>query len=226
MFATRKRAFLRFSIVAMLAVVLLSVAGRAMATDISGNLTVDNAFFAYISTNPSVLGTLVASGNSWPTTFSFSDTLTPGVTNYLQIEAINYGAWGGLLGQFTLSDTGFMFANGSQTLLTDTTDWVGNFYNLNSSVTPQPWVQPSGSVVSFGPNSVGPWGTRPGIDSGALWIWPTDADTDPYYGACQYCTVDLMTSIYPTTTIPEPGTLLLFGSGIVALVGAVRRKLA
>lgn len=229
MFATRKLAFLRFSIVAMLALASLSLCPPAMADDISGDLTADNAFYAYISTNPSVLGNLVASGNSWPTTFSFSGTLTSGVINYVQIEAINYGLWGGLLGQFSLSGTGFVFSNGSQTLLTETTDWVGTYNDSNSDPnSPQPWVTPTGSVLSEGPNGVGPWGTLSGISTSADWTWPTNAWTDPSFGACQYCTVDFMTTITPTTTspTPEPGTLILFSSGIVALVRARRRKLA
>ncbi len=78
-------------------------ASQAHATTLSGNLTSDDAFYAYISTNNSVLGTPVyvtgvetssggtngAGGIWWGYSYSFTGiTLTPGQTYYLQIEAI------------------------------------------------------------------------------------------------------------------------------------------
>jgi hypothetical protein len=214
-------------VIAVLAVLAISAANLASATTISGNLTADNAFFAYVSTDNSVLGTLVASGNSWPTTFTISAAaLTPGVTNYLQIEVINYGGPGGFIGDFTLSDAGFHFANGTQSLLTETTDWAGIYNSSNSSVVAQPWVQPTGATVSFGANGVAPWGVRPGISATADWIWPNDANSLPSGSACPLCTVDFSTVISPaTTTVPEPGSMILFGSGLAALAGMLRRKL-
>src|SRR5689334_19905777 len=84
------------------------------ASTIGGSLTSDNAFFAYISTSDSTLGTLVAQGNDWGSTFSFSNfELTAGQAYYLHIEAINYGGPGAIIGQFTLNDTAFQFANGT-----------------------------------------------------------------------------------------------------------------
>jgi hypothetical protein len=38
------------------------------------------------------------------------------------------------MGDFTLSDAGFRFANGTQSLLTETTDWVGAYNDSNSLV--------------------------------------------------------------------------------------------
>jgi hypothetical protein len=178
------------------------------------------------STNNSTLGTLVASGNNWPTTFSISAAaLTPGVTNYLQVEVINYGLQGGFIGDFTLSDTGFHFANGTQSISTETTDWSGIYNNSNSTVVAQPWVQPTGGTTSFGANGVSPWGTRPGISAGADWIWPNDANSLPGGSACAFCTVDLSTAIVPATAVPEPGSLLIFGSGVIALASVLRKKL-
>ena len=127
-----------------LSALLISIASPAGATTISGSTTADNAFFMYVSTSNSTLGTLVLSGNDWTHTFTLpASALTPGVTNYLQVEVINYGLQGGFIGDFTLSDTGFHFANGTQSLSTDTTDWAGIYNNSNSSVAPQPWVTPT-----------------------------------------------------------------------------------
>jgi hypothetical protein len=144
----------------------------AKATSISGAVTADNAFFAYISTSNSVRGTLVASGNDWGTTFTIpSFALTPGQTYYLQIEAINYGGPGAIIGDFTLSDAGFQFANGSQHLLTNTANWLASFNDANANpAVQQPWVTPTGGVTSQGANGVGPWGTRSGISGSADWI--------------------------------------------------------
>jgi hypothetical protein len=192
----------------------------ANATSISGDLTADNAFYAYISTNNTVLGTLVAEGNSWGTTFTFSNfILTPGQTYYLQVEAINYGGEGALIGQFDLSDTGFQFANGSQTILTNTTNWLATYNDANSNPSAQqPWVTPTGSVYSDGTNGVGPWGARSGIGGAADWI---DATTQGL-SACGNCTVDFSTPI--TSAAPEPGTLGLLGGALTGLLALVRRR--
>jgi hypothetical protein len=220
----------RFHILLMAVGAVFLAVQTGGATTLTGNLTADNAFFAYISTSNSTLGTLVASGNDWGTTFSIDPTtLTPGVTYYLHIEAINYGGPGAVLGEFSLSDSDFYFANGSQTLLTDTTDWSGGFNDDNSDPnSSQPWVTPTGAVTSFGENGVGPWGTRPGISGSADWIWPSDP-TSYGCGTGGYptngdCTVDISTTIYSTVSeVPEPSTVSLFMVGGLALLVARQR---
>ncbi len=217
------------STVAVAALAAIPADGRAYATTLSGQLTADNAFYAYISTNDSVLGTLVAEGNNWPSTFSLSNAaLTPGQTNYLQIEDINYGGPGAFIGQFTLSDAGFVFANGSDTVLTETADWAGSYNNGNSGVSPQPWVEPTGATTSFASNGGGIWGgPEANISGSADWIWPTDGNSLPdpgsgYNGTCQYCTVDFSTPIYPSA-VPEPSTIAPVGASLLSL-GWFRRR--
>jgi MSHA biogenesis protein MshQ len=195
----------------------------ANASSLSGDLTADNAFYAYISTDNTVLGTLVAQGGNWGATSTFSNfILTPGQTYYLQVEAINYGGPGALIGQFDLSDTGFQFANGSQTMLTDTTDWLAVYNNANSDPNAQqPWVTPTGSVYSLGTNGVGPWGTVSGIDGNADWIDATVLGLSD----CQFCTVDFSTPITSdSSTAPEPGTLGLLGGALTGFLALARRR--
>jgi len=224
---TREPLLRKLFVILALAALSVSTAGLAGATTIGGSTTADNAFFMYLSTNNSALGTLIASGNSWPTTFTIpASALTPGVTNYLQIEVINYGLQGGFIGDFNLSDASFRFANGTLSLSTDTTNWAGIYNSSNNLVAAQPWVTPTGGVVSFGANGVAPWGTRPGISSGALWIWPNDASSVPGGIACANCTVDFSTAITPVVrgVVPEPATLIIFGTGLVGVAAVLRRK--
>src|SRR4051812_8098733 len=92
------------------AVAVLSLsAASAGAQSLSGNLTVDNAFTAFLSTSATALGTPVATGVNWPTPVSFGPvSLTPGQNYWLQVVADNQGGPGALIGTFTLTG-GFNF---------------------------------------------------------------------------------------------------------------------
>ncbi len=138
---------------------------------LSGFQTADNGLFAYISTDNSTRGTLVAQTNNWTQTASFSNAvLTPGVTNYLHIEMIDYGGVGGLIGTYTLTG-GATFANGLQTLSTNTTDWKSIVESSTSGAyAQQPWLTPTNTPDTEGLNGVGPWGLRTNILSTAPWI--------------------------------------------------------
>src|ERR1035437_1176577 len=120
---------------------LLAVAMAASATTLSGALTTDNAFSLYLSTSPTVQGTFVTSGADWATTYPFAGVaLTPGTTYYLQVDGYNSGGPGSIIGSFTLSDSSFQFANGSQSLTTDTTDWTYSYTGFGAAaLTPTDW---------------------------------------------------------------------------------------
>lgn len=199
---------------------LLVVALVASATTLSGSLAADNAFYAYLSTSPTSLGTLVAGNGSDPCCSAFywenvypitPQTLAPGTTYYLQVDVNNWGGPGGLLGSFDLSDSSFEFQNGTQSLITDTTNWTYSYTGFDAA----PLMTPN---ASQGQNGVGPWGFHPGISSGAYWIW----DPNTTYDA-----TDLFfeTTITPLGgTIPEPASMGLLGGGLVALGLMARRK--
>jgi hypothetical protein len=198
-------------------------ASHAHAATLSGDLTADNAFFAYISTSPSSLGTPLTNGNALGTDFNFTSNPLANQTYYLNIEAINYGGPGGFIGSFTLTGPNFQFANGGQTLSTDTTNWSGTYNNGNSDYTAsQSWVTPTGGVAQM----TYPWSTPGAIASGALWIWPSDSSSAGL--SCGYCTVDLQTVITYTgvSATPLPAALPLFagGLGVIGLLARRRKR--
>lgn len=89
----------------------------AQATVLTAATNIDNGYEIFISTDDSAAGTSFGSGVDWPTTFVNSTTLTSGVTNFLHIRAFDLGGIAMLLGEFTLSDANFEFANGTQSML-------------------------------------------------------------------------------------------------------------
>jgi len=212
---------LKAGLAAAVLAITTTASGASHATVLTGALPADNQFSAYISTNDSDLGTLVVAGNDWKTTYSLSTALASG-TYYLHIIADNFGGPAvqgsnpdALIGQFTLSDASFKFANGTQTLLTDLSDWRASDMPPSSS-----WsLGPAGTPISYGTNSgVNIWsnnggGARPGIDGNAQWIWSSpDATGEAFFS----------TTI---SAVPEPSTwaMMILGFLGVGFV-ACRRK--
>lgn len=198
---------------AVAAVTLLcgAIAPSALAAQaLSGDLTVDNSFTAYLSTSVTTQGSTLVSGTDWTTTYSFgSVALTPGQTYYLQVRGTDVGVISAFIGDFTL-DGAFTFANGSQFLTTNTTDWFGSATGFGVDAT---------ALRTWGANGTSPWGARPNIDTGADFIWTAEG--------CTNCTRYFWTTITPTAQIPEPASFALLVTGALGLAGvAVRRRRA
>jgi hypothetical protein len=128
------------------ALVVGALSGQALATTLSTDLTGDNSFALFISTDDSLPGTSVGAGTDWTVTYSFNAALTPGVTDYIHVAATNDSGPAAFIGDFTLSDANFQFANGSQFLVTDTTHW---------QVSPSGFGSGYGTLLASGPTAPG-----------------------------------------------------------------------
>jgi len=190
---------------AVLAAPLL--ASASIGTILSGNLTVDNSFNAYLSTSDSTLGTLIGSGNAWEQSYSVSSLLTPNVTEYLHVVATNVGGPGAFIGSFSLSNSKFAFANGTQTLLTNTSDWKLSSTGFGLNYT---------TPISDGSNGVGPWGYHASINSSAQWLDYQAGNTTAYFS----------TTISTVAAVPEPETYAMLLAGLGLIGAAVKRRKA
>jgi hypothetical protein len=193
--------FVLLAIMLCLALFTLSASGAIVTT----HMTVDDAFELYLSTDDSQLGTFIGSGNTWTTTYTF--TLTPSTTNYIHVVGHDvYRVIAGFIGDFSLDDSNYQFVNGSQSLVTNSADWVVSATGFGSGYT---------SPDAYASNGDGPWGFRNGISADAKWIWTNDG-------------MDLYTARYfstPVINIPEPITIIIWSLlGGLGIVFAWRRR--
>jgi hypothetical protein len=163
------------------------------------NMTVDNHYKLYLSNDDSVLGSLIGQSNRWSENAATTkpwDWQTPEAWSvdiksnsdkyFLHVVANDEGVIPGFLGSFTLNGSDYVFANNSQTLLTNTTDWtvhIGSFGGADVA------------IRSYGTNGVGPWGAFSSINSNSEWIWSNDytgASGDIRYFSSQINLIDPM----------------------------------
>lgn len=181
-------------------------AGVAQATNLNITLTCDDAFEAFISTNDAVQGTsFLTDDNWWPTTETGSTALTTGVTNYLHIKGWDlFGAVSALIASVSLDDALFEFDNGLQNIDTDTTYW---------GMSTTGWGINDLTPTDLGANGTGPWGTIPGVNAAARFIWNGTGGT---VGIDHYFSIKI-------NPVPEPATISALALGAAALLRRRRR---
>ncbi|MCE9559908.1 MAG: PEP-CTERM sorting domain-containing protein, partial [Armatimonadetes bacterium] len=113
-----------------------------------------------------------------------------------------FGAPSMIVGEASLSDTGFAFGNATQNLLTTTADW-----NLSLTGFGAGYFTPT----DIGANGTGPWGTQSGISNNARRLWSGQTGGEHYFSVPIYAAV------------PEPATALAMLAGAGALVLRRRR---
>lgn len=104
---------------------------------------------------------------------------------------------------------------------------VADLPNSPANVTAADAIASMGSmspgVATYGLNGVGPWGNLSTISSAAEWIWSSQTDLDHGNDGAVYMITEFTTS---PAAVPEPATMLLFGTGLVGIGGLIRRKQA
>lgn len=180
-------------------VVLMAHPRFAEATILSGKVNADDAFWAYLSTNDSVEGTLIGSYSGWGTSAVVSGALTPGVTNYLHIKVQDGSPPGGFLGAFSLDDAQFRFANGTSDLVTNTVHWKVSVTGFGADY----------HAPTFnGFNGVSPWGKRTEMPDEAAWLWNGQGGNPSYFSTA-------------ITAVPEPAALSIL---TLCGLGVLRRR--
>lgn len=167
---------------------------------LTGNLTVDNVFTAYLSTSNTEQGVLISQGNNWQTSYTLDVDLDPALDYYLHVKAVNSGAQtntnpGAFLGEFTLHGNRHNFDNGTPNLLTAAAHWQasatgwGNYVQAthqgNNDSTDTIWYRVAG-------------GKMLGVNLQSDWIW-----SDKNFGPGGDRTVYFSTKITSSPSIME-----------------------
>lgn len=133
---------------------------------IHGKLSADNYFSFYISTDNNQEGVLVGTGNDWATFYEHTATLNANENYFIHVKATDLGGPEFFAGIFTLTGD-FHFANGTKTLLTNTSEW---------QVSSTGWSN-YGSPLLVGSPGLQPWGSGLNGLNPAVLIWQGQYNT-------------------------------------------------
>ena len=142
--------------------------GEAVPGVVTAKMTVDNQFWLYISTSPTIAGTLIGMNSNWPDVTTHTANLVPGQTYYLNVKAEDLGGPEMFIGDFSVTGS-FQFINGQQTLSTNAANWT--LSESGFGISPQ-------TPRDLGTTNFSPiWGTTAGISANARYIWKQNWNT-------------------------------------------------
>jgi hypothetical protein len=180
----------------------LVVAASASATVLTTKISVDNSYVAYLASTDNSVGTQFVSGNDWSVPTTGTITLGTAAQYFLHIDASDAGGVAGMIGQFSLTGSGYHFANGLTTLATGSSLITGNATGFNGVYS---------AVSNYGTNGVAPWSTQSAYAADSKWIWVGNNDTNNR----SYFSVSILADA--PASVPEPTSLALTALGLLAL---------
>ena len=216
----------------LLTILCLALTGVAQVIyndgGIDGN---DNAIFITGPNNPNFIGSFqdisngfIAAASANPGQLEFGEWIASGFTPSSIGYEFGTSAFGTDVGSGTVAQTSlnshFLFTNGFGYDVYDVTIGVsGSAMSAGS----QYWVSLSNASDSQGNNSTEAWDIPNGGSGGNATCNFRQSGTN--FGDCGLGGESFTLGACCGPPVPEPGSILLFGSGILGLAGILRRKL-
>jgi hypothetical protein len=213
------------------------VALQANAVPFEVDITVDNSYALYYGTETQATNFVGSDGN-WQNTESYQFDLPADNFIYVVTQS-DLAVAQGFLAQFTnLLNNDRFYSNDSQWQVTATGRYgfapyagaPGDFAELTSQLLlANAGTNPSNGWVATtagNANGASPWGLRPEIDAGAYWSWyNSNGSANPTDGGFNHHEYLIFRISVDAQEVPEPGSLLLMGLGLLGLCAA-RKRLA